>query len=361
MNNKALIAMSGGVDSSVAAYLMQRQGYECIGVTMKLFENEEVGVSREHSCCSLDDVEDARSVAYALGMPYYVFNFADRVREEVIDRFVSAYAHGETPNPCIECNRYLKFDKLFLRAQELGVDHVVTGHSARIDYDEASGRWRLLRSLNDAKDQSYVLYPMTQEQLAHTMFPLANLTKEEVRAIAEEQGLINARKHDSQDICFVQSGGYADFIESYTGKKCPPGDFLDTNGKVIGQHRGIIRYTIGQRRALGLSFDEPHYVCAIDPEKNTVTLGLERDLYSRTVYVEHLNLISVPELTEPMRVKAKVRYRGREQWATATQEGPDRLRLVFDEPQRAVTRGQSAVFYDGEVVVGGGTIVGSET
>ncbi len=360
MNSKALIAMSGGVDSSVAALLMKRRGYECIGATMKLFSNEEVGVSREHSCCSLDDVEDARSVAYTLGMPYYVFNFADRFREDVIDRFVSAYEHGETPNPCIECNRFLKFDKLFLRAQELGIDHVVTGHYARIDYDAESGRWRLLRSLNIAKDQSYVLYPMTQEQLAHTLFPLADLTKDEVRALAEEAGLLNARKHDSQDICFVQSGSYADFIESYTGRVSPPGDFLDTDGHVIGRHKGIIRYTIGQRRALGISFDEPHYVCAIDPVHNTVTLGLERDLYSRTVYVEQLNLISVAELAAPMRVKAKVRYRGREQWATAVQEAPDRIRLVFDEPQRAVTRGQSAVFYDGEVVVGGGTITGSE-
>lgn len=360
MNNKALIAMSGGVDSSVAACLMLQAGYDCVGATMKLFQNEDVGVSNEHTCCSLDDVEDARSVACALGIPHYVFQFADRFREEVIDRFVAAYEHGETPNPCIECNRNLKFDRLFLRAQEMGIDHVVTGHYARITYDETSGRWQLLRSRNAAKDQSYVLYTMTQEQLAHTLFPLESLTKDEVRAIAEEQGFLNAHKHDSQDICFVPSGGYADFIERYTGRKCPAGDFLDTDGRVIGQHKGIIRYTIGQRRALGISFNEPHYVCAIDPVNNTVTLGLESDLYSHTVYVEKLNLISVPELREPMRVQAKVRYRGREQWATATQEGTDRLRLVFDEPQRAVTRGQSAVLYDGDVVVGGGVIVGSE-
>ena len=361
MNQKALIAMSGGVDSSVAAYLMKQEGFACIGVTMKLFHNEDVGLSREHTCCSLDDVEDARSVAYALGMPFYVFNFSDRFRETVIAPFISAYEHGETPNPCIECNRCLKFDALFRRAQELGIDYVVTGHYARIDFDRHSGRWRLLRALDAAKDQSYVLYAMTQRQLAHTRFPLGGMSKPEVRAIAEQAGFLNARKHDSQDICFVPSGSYADFIEGCTGRSYPPGDFIDREGRVLGRHRGIIRYTIGQRKGLGLSFDAPHYVCAIDPEANTVTLGVERELYERVVHVGRLNLISLPALTEPMRVKAKVRYRGREAWATAEPEGADGLRLIFDEPQRAVTRGQAAVLYDGDVVVGGGTITGSET
>ena len=355
MEKKALIAMSGGVDSSVAAYLMKKQGYDCMGVTMKLFQNEEIGVPRAHTCCSLEDVEDARSVAFRLGIPYHVFNFADRFEETVIDRFVRSYECGITPNPCIDCNRFLKFDKLYRRARELGYDYVVTGHYAQTGYDEASGRFLLRKSADAAKDQSYVLYALTQDELSHTQFPLGSMTKPEVRRIAEEQCFLNAHKHDSQDICFVQNGNYADFIEHYTGKIYPPGDFVGTDGRVLGRHRGIIHYTVGQRRGLGLSFPEPMYVSKVDPISNTVVLAPERELYSKEVTAKDINLISVPEITKPTRLKAKIRYRQSEQWASVTQSG-DRLHAVFDEPQRAVTKGQALVLYDGDIVVGGGTI-----
>ncbi|MBQ8187245.1 MAG: tRNA 2-thiouridine(34) synthase MnmA, partial [Clostridia bacterium] len=294
MNSKAIIAMSGGVDSSVAACLMKQRGFDCIGVTMKLFANEDIGIPREHSCCSLDDVEDARSVARMLGIPYYVFNFSDRFREDVIARFISAYENGRTPNPCIDCNRYLKFDKLYHRAKELDRDFVVTGHYARIEQDTETGRYLLKKAVDPAKDQSYVLYSLTQEQLAHTLFPLGSMTKPDVRKIAEEQGFINARKHDSQDICFVQNGSYADFIEEHTGRSYPAGNFVDRDGNILGRHRGIIRYTIGQRKGLGLALPEPMYVYAVNPSDNTVMLGKESELYTRELTAKDINLISLP-------------------------------------------------------------------
>lgn len=355
-NRKVLIAMSGGVDSSVAACLMKEQGYSCMGVTMKLFQNEDAGISREHTCCSLDDVEDARSVAFRLKIPYYVFNFSDRFRECVIDKFIRAYENGATPNPCVDCNRYLKFDKLFHRAKELACDYVVTGHYARIEYDAASGRYLLKKALDAAKDQSYFLYAMTQEQLKHTLFPLGELNKPDVRKIAEAHGFINAQKHDSQDICFVTGGKYTDFIEQYTRKRYPTGNFIDSDGNVLGQHRGIIHYTIGQRRGLNISADGPLYVCAIDPSNNTIVLGPESQLYTQTVIAKDINMISVPSLEKPVRLKAKVRYRHPEQWATVMQLDPDTLEIKFDVPQRAITKGQAIVLYDGELVVGGGTI-----
>ena len=360
MSRKVIIAMSGGVDSSVAALLMRERGYTCIGATMKLFHNEDVGLCREHTCCSLEDVEDARSVAYALDMPYYVFNFSDRFKTDVIDRFVSAYEHGVTPNPCIDCNRYLKFDKLFQRMQELEYDDVVTGHYARIEYNPASGRYELKKAADANKDKSYVLWSLTQEQLAHVQFPLGDMVKSEVRALAEAHGFINAKKHDSQDICFVRNGSYADFIEQYTGKTYPPGDFVDTRGRILGQHRGIIRYTIGQRKGLGLALSEPMYVKSVDPETNTVTLGTEQELYTRSLVATGINLIAVPTLSGVVRVKAKVRYRQPEQWATVTRTGADAFTVVFDEPQRAVTRGQSVVLYDGDLVLGGGIIADAQ-
>ncbi|MCM1102650.1 MAG: tRNA 2-thiouridine(34) synthase MnmA [Clostridium sp.] len=356
MERKAVIAMSGGVDSSVAAYIIKEQGYQCMGVTMKLFHNEDIGISGQHSCCSLDDVEDARSVARALDIPYHVFNFSERFREDVIDRFVSAYENGMTPNPCIDCNRYLKFDKLYRRAEELGYENVVTGHYARIERDASTGRYLLRKALDPNKDQSYVLYSLTQEQLAHTLFPLGDKKKEDVRAIAQAQGFINAKKHDSQDICFVQQGNYADFIEQYTGKCYPEGDFVDREGTVIGRHKGIIRYTIGQRKGLGISAPEPLYVCAVDPTAQTVTLGKEQELYTRTLTAGEMNFISVPFLEGTVHLKAKVRYRQTEQPAAVTQTGADTIRLEFDEPQRAITKGQSVVLYDGDLVVGGGII-----
>ncbi len=356
-DKSAIIAMSGGVDSSVAAFLMKERGFDCIGATMKLFYNEDIGVSRENTCCSLEDVQDAQSVCWKIGIPYYVFNFSDRFRQDVIDRFIAAYENGLTPNPCIDCNRYLKFDKLYLRARELDRNYVVTGHYARIDRDPCSGRFLLKKGIDPSKDQSYVLYAMTQDQLAHTLFPLGGMTKEETRAVAEAQGFINARKHDSQDICFVQSGSYADFIESQTGKSYPPGSFVDLSGKVLGRHRGIIHYTIGQRKGLGIALGEPMYVTAIDPAANTVTLARNEDLFTRELLVRDINLISVDALSAPLHVKAKIRYRQTEQPAVLTQLDEDTIRVVFDQPQRAVTKGQAAVFYDGDTVVGGGTIV----
>lgn len=362
---RAMIAMSGGVDSSVAAFLMKQQGYDCMGVMMKLYTSETINVScttgvaapRANSCCTLDDAEDARSVAFALGMPFQVFNFSDRFKECVINRFVDAYKHGATPNPCIDCNRFLKFDKLFLRAKELDYSYVVTGHYARIEYDEARCRFLLKRALDPAKDQSYVLYSLTQEQLAHVQFPLGGMEKNETRRIAEENGFINAHKHDSQDICFVQNGSYADFIEQYTGQKFPPGDFVDLEGHVLGQHKGVIRYTIGQRKGLGLALPAPLYVTALDLENNRVILGPHEALFSDTLDAKDINLISVPHIDGELRVQAKVRYRQPAQWATVTQPDADTLHVVFDEPQRAITKGQAVVLYDGDVVVGGGTIV----
>lgn len=353
---KALIAMSGGVDSSVAAYLMKERGYDCLGVTMKLFYNEDIGLSRAHTCCSLEDVEDARSVAEQLGIPYYVLNFSERFRECVIDKFVSCYEHGITPNPCIDCNRYLKFSALFQRARELRCDCVVTGHYARIQRDENTGRYLLRKALDPEKDQSYVLYSLTQEQLEHTAFPLGELNKPQVRAMAQEHGFINARKHDSQDICFVTGGNYGNFIRGYTGKDYPEGDFVDRQGTVLGRHKGIIHYTVGQRRGLNVPADSRLYVCRLDPKQNRVILGREEELYARGLIAEDINLIAVERLDGPVRLKAKVRYRHAEQWATVIQRDRDTLEVRFDEPQKAVTRGQALVLYDGDVVVGGGTI-----
>ena len=254
---KALIAMSGGVDSSVAAYLMQQRGFDCTGITLKLFDSETDAAPGEKTCCSLDDVEDARSVCRRLGIPHFVYNFKDSFTENVIARFIRAYETGCTPNPCIDCNRYIKFDKLIRRAEELDFDCVVTGHYARVEYDDSCGRWLLKKACDLSKDQSYVLYSLTQRQLSKTAFPLGEMTKDETRKLAEQTGFVNARKHDSQDICFVPDGDYARFIEEYTGKTYPNGDFVDESGKVLGEHKGIIRYTVGQRKGLGKKRTSP--------------------------------------------------------------------------------------------------------
>ncbi|MDE6208796.1 MAG: tRNA 2-thiouridine(34) synthase MnmA [Lachnospiraceae bacterium] len=352
-----MIAMSGGVDSSVAAFLTKEAGYSCIGATMKLFANDDIGVCREHSCCSLDDVEDARSVARSMNIPYYVFNYSERFTELVMDKFVEAYENGMTPNPCIDCNRYMKFEKLYSQAKELYCDYVVTGHYARIEFDDNCNRYILKKAIDLSKDQSYVLYSMTQDQLAHTLFPLGGMEKTKTRQIAEENGFINAKKHDSQDICFVQNGSYAEFIEQYTNKKYPEGNFVDMQGNILGKHKGIIRYTVGQRKGLGLSLKEPMYVAKIDVENNTVVLAKDAELYSTSLIANNINLISVDRINEPMHLKAKVRYRHTEQPATVTQIDEDTVSIVFDEPQRAITKGQAVVLYDGDVVIGGGTII----
>ena len=353
---KAIIAMSGGVDSSVAALLTKETGDECIGATMKLFHNEDIGVKREKTCCSLDDVEDARNVCYRMGIRYYVFNFSERFKEDVMDRFVDAYEHGATPNPCIDCNRYLKFDKMFQRMRELEYDYIVTGHYARVEYDEEKNRYLLKKAVDDTKDQSYVLYMLTQEQLAHISLPLGVLRKTEVREIAEKHGFVNARKHDSQDICFVPDGDYAKFIEQYTGRKSIPGDFVDTEGNILGKHKGIIHYTLGQRRGLGIPAASRLYVCDISPKTNQVVLGNNEDLFHSELTATKVNLISCESLKEPMRLKAKIRYRHPEQEALAWQTEDGVLHVRFDKPQRAITRGQAVVLYDGDIVVGGGVI-----
>ena len=346
--------MSGGVDSSVAALLMKENGYDCIGATMRLFDNKDAGLSTDKACCSLEDTEDARSVAAGLGIPYYVFNFTDDFRVEVIDRFITAYENGLTPNPCIDCNQTMKFGKLYQRAVMLECDCVVTGHYARIEKER--GRYLLKKAVDDTKDQSYVLYFMTQEQLAHTQFPLGNMRKAEIRAIAEKHGFVNARKHESQDICFVPDGDYARIIEMHTGRSYPRGNFIDCDGNILGKHKGIIRYTIGQRKGLGLSLKEPMYVCEKSITDNTVTLGSNKDVLSKGLEATNFNWIAYDEPPEKIRVRAKVRYRQPEQWATAEPTGAGTVRVVFDEPQRAIAKGQAVVLYDGDIVVGGGII-----
>ena len=351
--------MSGGVDSSVAALLTKQAGDECIGVTMKLYHNEDVGIEGQKTCCSLDDVEDARAVCRRLGMRFYVFNFTDCFKEAVIGRFVDAYRHGRTPNPCIDCNGYLKFGKLMQRMRELQMDYVATGHYARVEYDRSSGRYLLKKGIDELKDQSYVLYMLTQEQLAHIRFPLGALTKDEVRRIAGENGFVNAGKRDSQDICFVPDGDYVKVIEAVTGEVSRPGEFVDRTGKVLGRHEGIIHYTIGQRRGLRLAAGERMYVTDISPEDNRVVLGKNEDLFQSELTADQVNLIACDRLEKPVRVTAKIRYRHREQPATAWQTAEGRLHVRFDEPQRAVTKGQAVVLYDGDSVVGGGMICGT--
>jgi len=357
MKSKALIAMSGGVDSSVALYLMKQKNFECIGATMKLFHNETVCDNNKKTCCSLEDTEDARSVAYSLDTPYYVFNFSDDFKKEVILRFIQSYQKGYTPNPCIDCNRYMKFEKFYQRAKLLETDYVVTGHYAQIEYCEESKRYLLKKAVDASKDQSYVLYAMSQEQLAHTLLPLGGLHKSQVREIAQEQGFINAKKHDSQDICFVPDGDYASFIEQYTGDKSVEGNFIDSDGNILGKHKGTIRYTIGQRKGLGIAFKQPMYVCEINTLNNTVTLCESSQLLKSSLIASDFNWISCENISKPIRLKAKIRYSHKEQYATVTQISDNQVKIVFEQPQRAITSGQAVVLYDEDIVVGGGTII----
>ena len=353
---KCLIAMSGGVDSATAALLVKNMNIECVGATMKLLGGGGIELDQEHACCSKEDIEDARKVAVKLGMEHYVYDFSEHFAKKVVDKFVHAYETGATPNPCIECNRYLKFERLFEEAENLGCDSIATGHYARVEYNGENGRWILKKAKDLSKDQSYVLYSLSQNQLSKVIFPLGDMTKAEVRKIAEENGFINAHKKESQDICFVKNEDYTDFIERYTKKTYPSGNFVDIEGNVLGHHKGIIHYTVGQRKGLGLALPAPLYVCRLDTEKNEVVLCPNEGLFTKELTATNINLISVADLYTPMRVKAKVRYRHTEQDATAMQIDENTIRVTFDEPQRAITRGQAVVLYDGDIVVGGGTI-----
>ena len=339
-NLTALIGMSGGVDSSVAAYLMLQQGYRCKGATMRLFENTD---------------EDARAICDRLGIPFHVLDNREAFRQTVMEDFVRCYEAGLTPNPCILCNRTIKFGLFLQQAQELGCDCIVTGHYARIRQE--NGRFLLYKAADTTKDQSYFLYSLTQEQLSHARFPLGELTKAEVRQIAEEQGFINAKKGDSQDICFVPDGDYFAFLERFTQKTYESGDFLDLNGNIVGKHHGAVGYTLGQRKGLGLAMGAPVYVCGKDMEKNTVTVGPNDALFTKEFVAKDWNWIAFPTLTAPLRCKAKARSRMAEQNATVYPMENGFARVVFDEPQRAITPGQAVVLYDGDTVLGGGTIV----
>ena len=358
---RAMIAMSGGVDSSVAALLMKRAGYDCAGVTMRLYRSPGMEQGSAKSCCSDADEEDAAYVCWQLGIPFESLCCTKEFEKAVIGNFIREYETGRTPNPCIVCNRCLKFDRLLEFARERGFDCLVTGHYAQITREAGSGRWQLRKAWDESKDQSYVLYMLSQEQLARLRFPLGELSKAEARAIAESAGLVTASKHESQDICFIPDGDYGAFLERWTGRRDPEGEILDLNGRVIGRHRGAIRYTIGQRRGLGVAAEHPLYVVAKDMEKHTVTVGPESALYSRELTASDFNWLSIPEPDRPLRATARTRYRQRENEATVRPLEGSRVRLVFDRLQRAITPGQALVLYDGDLVLGGGTIEGVES
>lgn len=356
MAERVLVGMSGGVDSSVAALLLQQQGYETDGATLRLFNNDDIGINdRTRTCCSLDDVEDARTVCYKLGIKHYVFNFGDQFKENVINKFAKSYEMGETPNPCIDCNKYIKFSKMIERAKLLEYDYIATGHYVQREVD-VNGRVLIKKAVDSTKDQTYVLYVLTQDMLKHTLFPLGGMTKEESRALAEKHNLINARKPDSQDICFIKDGDYAGFLENTMGIKSVPGDFMYKDGTVLGKHKGIIHYTIGQRKGLGISYSHPIFVLDKNPYSNIVTLGENEDLFTSRLTATSLNWIAVDKPTENMRVTAKTRYSQKESPAVIHIVDDDTVTVEFDEKQRAITKGQAVVFYDGEYVVGGGTI-----
>jgi len=357
MNKKILVAMSGGVDSSVCALLLNQAGYDLHGITMKLFSDETIPLAQK-SCGNPDEAQDAARVAAHLGIPFSVRDFSADFRTHVIDYFIRTYEEGGTPNPCVECNRVMKFGKLLQTADELGCDGIATGHYAQIRRS-GGGRMELFRAKDASKDQTYVLWQLSQNQLARTHFPLGSLTKTEVREIAEANGFCNAKKKESQDICFIPDGDYVGFIERTTKKSYPEGSFIDLDGNVLGTHQGCIRYTVGQRKGLGVAFGKPTYVCAKCVKDNTVTLGSNDDLFRRDLTAHGINLIAVDRIDAPMRVLAKIRYQAAPAPAWAEQTDGDALTLRFDEPQRAITAGQSVVLYDadtGTTVLGGGVI-----
>lgn len=349
--------MSGGVDSSVAAYLLKKQGYDVMGVTMQIWQEEDRVIEEENGgCCGLSAVDDARRVAADLQIPYYVMNFKQEFQCKVIDYFIEEYQRGRTPNPCIACNRYVKWESLLKRSMDIGAEYIATGHYAQIE-QLPNGRYALRKSATLEKDQTYALYNLTQEQLAHTLMPVGAYSKDEIRKIAEEIGLQVANKPDSQDICFVPDGDYAGFIERETKEVSPEGNFVTPEGKVLGRHKGIIHYTVGQRKKLGLALGYPAFVLEIRSETNEVVIGNKEESMSHLVRANQLNFMSIPDLTEPMRVFAKIRYNHKGAWCTVRKVGPDEVECEFEEAQRAVTPGQAVVFYDGDYVMGGGTII----
>jgi len=382
------VAMSGGVDSSTTAALLKNQGHDLVGFSMQLWNQRRINVGPDGEplpsrCCSLDDLYDARVVASKLGFPFYVVNLEDEFERDVVRPFVTKYLNGLTPSPCVACNSFLKFDKLVELARTADAEKVATGHYARVKFDEGRGRWLLLRAVNRAKDQSYFLFELTQEQLSYAMFPLGEMTKEETRAIAAAAELPTAQKPESQEICFIPDGDYARFIERYLeedqekrasdndlpvfngppaqidklgASKPIPGDIVTTAGEVIGRHQGIHRYTVGQRRGIGVSSPDPLYVVRVDAKNNRVVVGSSDDLLKREMTVERVNWIAIEELTEPIRVAVKIRSRSEEAQATVSKREDGSVAVTFDEAQRAVTPGQAAVFYDDDVVVGGGWI-----
>lgn len=355
---KVVIGMSGGVDSSVAAFLLKEQGYDVVGVTMQIWQDEASYVQEENGgCCGLSAVDDARRVANQLEIPYYVMNFKDSFKCNVIDYFVQDYLDGKTPNPCIACNRYVKWESLLKRSLDIGADFIATGHYARIVQLE-NGRYALKKSATATKDQTYALYNLTQHQLSHTLMPVGEYTKDQIREMAKSINLRIANKPDSQEICFIPDNNYAGFIEETTGKAPVPGNFVDMDGNVIGKHKGIIHYTIGQRKGLNLALGKPAFVVEIRPETNEVVIGDNQDVFFDTLYADKLNFMSIEDLEGKMQVMGKIRYSHQGSPCTIEKIADDIVKVVFDEPVRAITPGQAVVFYDGDIVVGGGTIIG---
>ncbi len=369
-NNTIAVAMSGGVGSSTVAAILRSEGHDLVGLTLQLWNQRRLagmdGMPEpvQGRCCSLDDVYDARAVAEQLGIPYYVVNQQDRFEADVVRPFVDEYLHGRTPIPCTLCNNHLKFDQLLLTARQIGADRIATGHYARNHFDETRQRWILSRPADHSKDQTYFLFGLTQEQLSRTLFPLGEMQKPAVRQIAEDKGLYVAQKPDSQEICFIPNGDYSAFLKAYLDEQDEPmpdlsGDLVTTSGEVIGHHQGIHSFTVGQRKGLGLSSPNPLYVLAIHPDSHQVTVGPDEDLLSRALTANRLNWIAIPGLAEgeELRVTAKIRHRHNPAPATLIGAGADLVRAVFDEPQRAITPGQAAVFYQQDEVVGGGWII----
>ena len=350
--------MSGGVDSSVAAYLLKEQGYEVIGVTMQIWQGEDSFEQEENGgCCGLSAVDDARRVAERLGIPYYVMNFKREFKAHVMDYFTAEYLCGRTPNPCIACNRYVKWESLLRRSQEIGADYIATGHYARVER-LSNGRYAIRNSVTAVKDQTYALYNLTQEQLAHTLMPVGDYTKDEIRVIAERIGLAVAHKRDSQEICFIPDNDYAGFIDRERGEQVPPpGNFVSVDGTVLGKHKGITHYTVGQRKRLGIALGHPVFVAALRRGTNEVVLGEDQDVYTDRLYADKLNFMALPDITEPVMLQAKIRYSHAGSPCRVVRTGKDEICCEFLEPVRAVTPGQAVVLYDGEYVAGGGSIV----